>query len=216
MCSLSSFCKLRPKNILLLSDTPEDTCKCQTHENLFLQLDAMGFHYDSSFWGEVLCDTSENSNCWLPKCDECREGKKFSPKKQIDSPTIYKQWKTILVLTNCKGNHNIGNEEPQKFFQKLQMKIFNSHLLMLQLKWIWKDSRPMHFKKTSKAPILKLCKLVTQWPISINNKVKFRVHYGQEAVWIYLLVLCTTTIKPKHSSSLQTIKKNINFLIVHS
>ena len=134
MCSLSSFCKLRPKNILLLSDTLEDTCKCQTHENLFLQLDAMGFHYDSSFWGEVLCDTSENSNCWLPECDECREGKKFSPKKQIDSPTIYKQWKTILVLTNCKGNHNIGNEKPQKFFQKLQMKIFNSHLLMLQLK----------------------------------------------------------------------------------
>ena len=28
MCSLSAFCKLRPRNILLLSDTPEDTCKC--------------------------------------------------------------------------------------------------------------------------------------------------------------------------------------------
>ena len=36
MCSLSAFCKFRPKNVFLLSDTPEDTCKCQTHENLFL------------------------------------------------------------------------------------------------------------------------------------------------------------------------------------
>ena len=36
MCSMSTFTKLRPKNVLLLSDTPEDTCKCQTHENQFL------------------------------------------------------------------------------------------------------------------------------------------------------------------------------------
>ena len=109
MSSLSAFCKLRPKNVLLLNDTPEDTCKCQTHENLFLKLDAMGCTYDSSFWsfwGEVLCDTSENSNCWLSKCDDYREGKKFSPKKQIDSITIYKQWKTILVPANHKGNQN--------------------------------------------------------------------------------------------------------------
>ena len=33
-CSLSVFFKLRPKNVLLLGDTPEDTCKCQTRENL--------------------------------------------------------------------------------------------------------------------------------------------------------------------------------------
>ena len=77
--------------VLLLSDTPEDTCKCQTHENLFLKLEAMFHSYDNSFWNEVLCDTSENSNCWLSECDECREGKKFIPKKQMDSLTICKQ-----------------------------------------------------------------------------------------------------------------------------
>ena len=49
MCSLSAFCKLRPKNVLLLSDTSEDNCKCQTHENLFLKLDAMGCSYDSQW-----------------------------------------------------------------------------------------------------------------------------------------------------------------------
>ena len=104
MCSMSTFTKLRPTNALLLSDTPEDTCKSQTHENLFLKLKAMGHSYDNSFWGEVLSDTSENSNCWLSKCDECREGKKFIPKKQMDSLTIYKQWKTIHVPANHKGS----------------------------------------------------------------------------------------------------------------
>ena len=58
MCSFSVFCKLRLKNVLPLSDTPEDTCQCQTHENLFLKLDAMGCSHDSSFWGEVLYNTS--------------------------------------------------------------------------------------------------------------------------------------------------------------
>ena len=58
MCSISVFCKLRPKNVLPLSDTPDDTCQCQTHENLFLKLDAMGCSHDSSFWAEVLYNTS--------------------------------------------------------------------------------------------------------------------------------------------------------------
>ena len=42
MCSMSTITKLRPRNVLLLSDTPEDTCKRQTHEDLFLKLEAMG------------------------------------------------------------------------------------------------------------------------------------------------------------------------------
>ena len=50
-------------NFLLLSDTPEDTCTCQNHGNLFLKLESMGHSYDNSFWGEVLRDTSKNSNC---------------------------------------------------------------------------------------------------------------------------------------------------------
>ena len=49
MCSMSTFTKLRPKNVLLLSDTPQDTCKSQIHENLFLKLEAMGHSYDNSF-----------------------------------------------------------------------------------------------------------------------------------------------------------------------
>ena len=39
----------------------------------------------------------------------------------MDSRTIYKQWKTILVPPNHKQNQNDKNEEPEKFFQKLQI-----------------------------------------------------------------------------------------------
>ena len=120
MYSMSTFTKLIPKNVLLLSNTPEETCKCQTHENLFLKLEAMGHSYDNSFWGVVLCDTSESSNFWLSKCDECREKKKFIPKKRIDSLAIYKQWKTIHVLANRKGSKNDEDKEP-RFYQKLQI-----------------------------------------------------------------------------------------------
>ena len=51
MCSMSTFTKLRSKNVLLLSGTPEDTSKCQTNENLFLKLEAMGHSSYNSFWG---------------------------------------------------------------------------------------------------------------------------------------------------------------------
>ena len=63
-CSLSTFSKLRPKNVLLLGDSPKDQCKCQTHENLFLMLEAMGCNYESSWWETVLCDITPNSLCW--------------------------------------------------------------------------------------------------------------------------------------------------------
>ena len=47
--------------------------------------------------------------------------------------------------------------------------------------------------------------------ISVNNKVKSKVYYGQEEVWIYSPPLCTIMIKPKHFSSVQTIKKKNEF-----
>ena len=47
--------------------------------------------------------------------------KKFSPKKQMGSLTICKQWKIIFIPAKSKGNQNGKNEEQQKFFQKLQI-----------------------------------------------------------------------------------------------
>ena len=121
MCSLSKFYKLRPKNVLLLDDIPEDTCKCQTHENLFLKLEAMGDSYEGSFWTQVLCDTTENSDCWLSKCEECKDGKKFVPKLPMDQMTNYKQWKIVLVPSKKHNANEIDENGEPKLFQKLQI-----------------------------------------------------------------------------------------------
>ena len=46
-CSFSVFCNLRPKNVLLLVDTPKEQCKCEIHENFFMKLEAMDSFYDN-------------------------------------------------------------------------------------------------------------------------------------------------------------------------
>ena len=88
--SFSAFCKLRPKNVLLLVDTPNEQCKCQIHENFFMKLEAMGCSYDKGFWGNMLCDVSENSKCWLSECEPCRNGKKLVPTKPLNFEAVCK------------------------------------------------------------------------------------------------------------------------------
>ena len=48
-CSFTTFSNLRPKNILLMGNSPSHQCKCQIHENLFLKLDALGLTCDSAW-----------------------------------------------------------------------------------------------------------------------------------------------------------------------
>ena len=35
--SFPKFCSLRPKNVLMTSDIPQNQCKCMIHENFFLK-----------------------------------------------------------------------------------------------------------------------------------------------------------------------------------
>ena len=44
----STFCNLRPRNVLLLSSLPQDQCKCMTHENFF-QIGSNGYHIPYKF-----------------------------------------------------------------------------------------------------------------------------------------------------------------------
>ena len=74
----STFCRLRPANVLLLKNTPKDQCKCKIHENFRMKLDVL----DSTLtrqdcWKSILCsDTSDlQSDCWMGKCDACKDGK---------------------------------------------------------------------------------------------------------------------------------------------
>ena len=55
-CCRSLFCALRPKNVLLMGDSPQDQCKCQVHKNFYMKLEAMGVNYDNIFWDSILCN----------------------------------------------------------------------------------------------------------------------------------------------------------------
>ena len=48
-----------------------------THENFFLKLEALDIEYTSNYWNGILCDATRNSECWLLKCEECKDGKKI-------------------------------------------------------------------------------------------------------------------------------------------
>ncbi|KAK6171681.1 hypothetical protein SNE40_018123 [Patella caerulea] len=55
--SFPKFCSLRPKNVLLLHETPADQCRCRIHENFIMKLNGLKIHYDSQqFWESHLCD----------------------------------------------------------------------------------------------------------------------------------------------------------------
>ena len=47
--SFAKFCELRPENVILLKNSPNDQCKCLTHENLRLRLTGLKVTLDRSF-----------------------------------------------------------------------------------------------------------------------------------------------------------------------
>ncbi len=91
----SKFCELRPKNVLLMKQTPADQCKCKIHENLFLKLKSLKLPY-ATFWEDVLCDTTLNSLCWQGECQDCENGQLI--KMTIDPGTMVqlRQWVTCI------------------------------------------------------------------------------------------------------------------------
>ena len=99
-CSFSTFYNLRPKNVLLLGDSPKEQCKCQIHENLFLKLEKMGCAYERSWWETVLCATSPNSPCWHNTCVECKDGKKVHIEKGVECNDNIQAWNAIEFQTN--------------------------------------------------------------------------------------------------------------------
>ena len=91
-CSLSTFCNFRPKNVLLLDESPKQQCKCQIHENLFLKLEPMGICYEKDWGNIMLYDSTPNSDCWQSMFKECIDGQEMVPSKSLASVVSYKQW----------------------------------------------------------------------------------------------------------------------------
>lgn len=86
----SKFCSLRPKNVLLLKDTPRDQCKCMKHENFINMLSGLNLSYSNSFWENILCDSNDLCGiCWKGKCEMCCEGKKLAECLGVKDHKVY-------------------------------------------------------------------------------------------------------------------------------
>ena len=79
----STFCSLRPKEVLLAQDMPHNVCVCITHENIILLLESLHRKtciiplYSQDFLEIYVCDpTSEK--CMASDCSTCQEGKLFN------------------------------------------------------------------------------------------------------------------------------------------
>lgn len=100
----STFCKLRPKNVLLMHQTPSDQCKCLTCENFFLKLRALNIDYQE-FWKTYLCNDSLDSSCWKGFCSNCCAGKKLETSVDHNKEKIkMKQWFKVENKPTCKDD----------------------------------------------------------------------------------------------------------------
>lgn len=102
--SFSTFCKIRPENVFLMRQTPEDQCKCMICENFFLRLKALKIPYDSKlFWKETLCNDSLNSKCWQGVCEVCCKGQKLKCTEDLSNNVHWKKWeKNEDAKINCQ------------------------------------------------------------------------------------------------------------------
>ena len=75
----SKFYELKPKNVLLMKDSPADQCKCAVHETYRMLL--VPFKIETTnkdFWTNILCNTSDLKNsCWKNQCEDCKDGIKL-------------------------------------------------------------------------------------------------------------------------------------------
>ena len=120
--SFAKFCDLRPENVIWLKNSPNDQCKCLTHENLRLRLTGLKVTYESQkFWTEVLCDATPNSVCWRQKCDVCVNGQLLQLPVSIepDSQVKWKEWENIEKMCSdgsvrkvlvCSSKHGKAKE----------------------------------------------------------------------------------------------------------
>ncbi len=74
----STFCNLRPVNVLLSRSTPhDDMCSCQTHENFISLTNALLPPYNRQWIVEnSVCRFEEG--CMLNQCATCKDGKQDS------------------------------------------------------------------------------------------------------------------------------------------
>lgn len=115
---LSKFSYLRPKHVMLQSQTPENLCLCLYHENIRLLLEAVPNFpkRTGDFVSAIVCDP-DNKDCMLQTCNECGELKKYrilmenaTENKDSDEIYMFRQWlKDEDKLIRAKQSATIGD-----------------------------------------------------------------------------------------------------------
>lgn len=97
---LSKFSCLRPKHVMLRSQTPENLCLCLYHENVRLLLEAIPDFpkRTNEFVSTIVCDP-QNRDCMLQTCGDCGNLKKFRDLQEnllsvldVDENLTFRQW----------------------------------------------------------------------------------------------------------------------------
>lgn len=118
----STFCKLRPQNVLHLGATPPNQCKCHICENFLLKLSSLKISYDSKlFWEKALCDTTMNSLCWKGGCDSCCNGQKveFPSDMQLGENVTFKIWEKMKINVYSVQSKKSAMENCRKCYLKV-------------------------------------------------------------------------------------------------
>ena len=73
---ISTFCTLRPANVLLSRYTPHETCLCQTHENFISLANALLPQYNQQWIKQnAVCQLTKT--CMLNEFEACKNGIKL-------------------------------------------------------------------------------------------------------------------------------------------
>lgn len=110
--SLSKFSSLRPINVLLSSQTPQNVCLCQYHENIRLICDCLAKEtesfpsYSGNFVDNFVCD-SGSEECMLGRCNNCSkyawlDDIQDSCETSLYDPITWYQWERVEVIVPVK------------------------------------------------------------------------------------------------------------------
>ena len=112
----AKFCDLRPKNVLLLSQTPADQCRCMVHDNFRAKLQGLSINYSDDFWGTMLCDSSYNSKCWQLLCDNCKNGQMLTISLALKKQITWREW---CFVDQTDGDDDETHETQKKKKKKI-------------------------------------------------------------------------------------------------
>ena len=98
--SLASFCRLRPKHILLAAFISRNACQCTRHQNMALKINALR---------KAGCELNQNPD----KLQEAVENLD-NILSQAPDPVVYKTWKRMLVKEGDKEFHKMRIVEESK------------------------------------------------------------------------------------------------------